>query len=248
MAVFITMLLPLSLLLGLLAHRALVLGTPAKRSYDTHNYYVLEHDPSATSGASLDVIAQSLGVEVVEQVGELKDFWLVRTLKPPYNVRRGEQVDRVLRAYEDLRAVANQEQDSSLTIRSEAHNARRIVSPIRYFSKQTLRRRVKRAPPSISPPDVASERAIAARLGIQDPLFPRQWHLINDEHPEHMMNVTGLWDMGYTGKGVISSFVDDGLDYNSEDLKANFVSNLLSPTGHNSYFSRTLGCHQFPRL
>jgi kexin len=231
-AVFITMLLPLSLLLALLAHRALVLGTPAKRTYDTHNYYVLEHDPSATSGASLDVIAQSLGVEIVEQVGELKDFWLVRTLKPPYDVRRGEQVDRVLRAYEDLRAVANQEQDSSLTIRSDAHNARRIVAPIRYFSKQTLRRRVKRAPPPISPPDVASERAIAARLGIKDPLFSRQWHLINDEHPEHMMNVTALWDMGYTGKGVISSFVDDGLDYNSEDLKANFVSNLLPPTGH----------------
>lgn len=208
-----------------------MLGTPAKRSYDTHNYYVLEHDPSATSGASLDTIAQSLGVEIVEQAGELKDFWLVRTPKPPYDLRREEQVDSVLRAYEDLRAVANQEQDSSLTIRSDAHNARRIVSSIRYFSKQTLRRRVKRAPPPISPPDVASERAIAARLGIHDPLFSRQWHLINDEYPEHMMNVTGLWDMGYTGKGVISSFVDDGIDYNSEDLKANFVGNLSSLTG-----------------
>jgi kexin len=38
------------------------------------------------------------------------------------------------------------------------------------------------------------------------------------------MNVTGLWKEGVTGKGVISALVDDGLDYESEDLKPNFVS------------------------
>ena len=230
-AVPVVMLLPLSVLLALLVHRAIVLATPAKRSYDTHYYYALEHDRSAMPGASLDVIAQALGVQVVEQVGELKDLWLVRALKPLHQIRSEEQGDHVLRAYEHLRAVANQG-DSSLAKRSEVHNARRIVSSIQYFSKQTLRRRDKRAPPPISPPDVASERAIAARLGIRDPLFPRQWHLINDEYPEHMMNVTGLWAMGYTGKGVISSFVDDGLDYNSEDIKANFVGICHLPTGH----------------
>jgi subtilisin family serine protease len=39
-----------------------------------------------------------------------------------------------------------------------------------------------------------------------------------------MMNVTGLWKEGVTGKGVISALVDDGLDYESDDLKPNFVS------------------------
>jgi len=38
------------------------------------------------------------------------------------------------------------------------------------------------------------------------------------------MNVTGLWKEGVTGKGVISALVDDGLDYESDDLKPNFVS------------------------
>jgi kexin len=47
---------------------------------------------------------------------------------------------------------------------------------------------------------------------------------INGENPEHMMNVTGLWDMGITGAGVITALVDDGLDYESEDLADNFVS------------------------
>ena len=37
------------------------------------------------------------------------------------------------------------------------------------------------------------------------------------------MNVTGLWDLGFTGKGVISALVDDGLDYEHPDLAPNFV-------------------------
>jgi kexin len=92
-----------------------------------------------------------------------------------------------------------------------------------YLERQTLRRRHKRAPPSQRPPSSTSSEGVAARLGIQDPLFSKQWHLVNDDHPEHMMNVVPVWDMGYTGKGVISSLVDDGLDYTSDDLAANFV-------------------------
>jgi kexin len=58
-------------------------------------------------------------------------------------------------------------------------------------------------------------------------LFIQQWHLINEEYPEHMMNVTRLWEMGITGTGVITALVDDGLDYESEDLADNFVSAVL---------------------
>ena len=38
------------------------------------------------------------------------------------------------------------------------------------------------------------------------------------------MNVTALWEEGITGEGIITAFVDDGLDYTSDDLAANFVS------------------------
>ncbi|PFH54267.1 hypothetical protein AMATHDRAFT_135595 [Amanita thiersii Skay4041] len=211
--------LPFSLLLVLLAQSSFVKCIPAKRSYDTHHYYVIAHDPH--SDTSLDDVARSLNVEIVERAGELENHWLVRTPKPLFDkVGRDKPSDRVLQLFEDLRTKANS--NSPLQKRSEAEHARRIVSSVKYLSKQTLRRRVKRAPPLVRPPDSSAARATAARLGIQDPWFPRQWHLINDEYPEHMMNITGLWDMGYTGKGIISSFVDDGLDYTSKDLAANF--------------------------
>src|SRR5690348_4602075 len=76
---------------------------PVKREYDTHNYYVVEHKP--TSGITVDDVASTLGVELVEPLGELEDFWVVRTPKPVGRLeRRGR--DPVLEAYEALRNVA----------------------------------------------------------------------------------------------------------------------------------------------
>jgi kexin len=65
---------------------------------------------------------------------------------------------------------------------------------------------------------------VAKRLGLKDPLFPEQWHIVNDDFPEHMMNTTPVWDMGFTGKGILTSFLDDGLDFETDDLKDAFVS------------------------
>jgi kexin len=54
-------------------------------------------------------------------------------------------------------------------------------------------------------------------------LFKDQWHLVNDEHPEHMMNTTPVWDMGFSGKDVLVSYIDDGLYFDADDLKDAFV-------------------------
>lgn len=60
------------------------------------------------------------------------------------------------------------------------------------------------------------------KLGINDPLFEKQWHLINPNFPGNDINVTGLWYEGITGHGVVAAIVDDGLDYENDDLKNNF--------------------------
>ncbi|XP_006458038.1 hypothetical protein AGABI2DRAFT_199236 [Agaricus bisporus var. bisporus H97] len=206
------------LLAAFLLHSSLA-ARPAKRSYDTHDYYVIEHIPHA-SAASLDDVLHALGVEFVEQAGELVNHWLVRTPRNLHDLSfREEPRDRVVDAFQALRVRAHSSSSKRSTYTDHAH---RIVSSIGHLSKQQLRRRVKRAPPPIKPEVSESSRAVAKRLGIQDPFFEKQWHHVNDEFPEHMMNATPVWEMGYTGKGVISSLVDDGLDYTSDDLAANF--------------------------
>ncbi|KAJ1723468.1 pheromone processing endoprotease [Coemansia erecta] len=57
---------------------------------------------------------------------------------------------------------------------------------------------------------------------IGDPLFAQQWHLVNTQEPGHDVNVTGVWRAGVSGAGVTVALIDDGLDYSSEDLLANF--------------------------
>ncbi|TRM58616.1 peptidase S8/S53 domain-containing protein [Schizophyllum amplum] len=206
--------LPRPLLLLLLTLLGSTSAARTKRNHDTHHYYVLEHSESAA--VSLADVAHALGVSVLEQAGELPNHWLVSVEKTLSELatRDAASEDPVLARYAELKARAA---TSSIWRRSEERRAHDILLSIRYLERQTLRQRYKRAPPPVS-----SSRTTAQRLGIEDPLFTEQWHLINDEFPEHMMNVVPVWDMGLTGKGIITSFVDDGLDYTSLDLKDNF--------------------------
>ncbi|KAG6876745.1 hypothetical protein C0993_000722 [Termitomyces sp. T159_Od127] len=205
-----------TLVLVLLQHYVLAL-TPARRSYSTHDYYVIEHNPLAA--ASLDDITTALAVELVEKVGELPNMWLVRMQKRDLTLRSNDrEFDPVINTFKALRHRAQGTANAHLGLRSEEIiKARAILHAVKFISRQTLRQRTKRAPPPLQPSD-----NVAARFGIVDPMFPQQWHLVNDEFPEHTMNVTPVWEMGFTGKGVISSLVDDGLDYTSLDLKDNF--------------------------
>ena len=169
---------------------------PAKRSYSTHDYYLLEHDP--TTGVPVEHCATALGAQVVEQVGELADHWLLRIEKT------GSHLDR--------RSLLKRE----------------FSAAVKRLELQIPRQRVKRTiPEERAPPLPGSEhsaaRDVAERLGIIDPLFPDQWHLVNEEYSEHTVNVTPVWDLGIAGEGVISALVDDGLDYESDDLADNFV-------------------------
>lgn len=213
---------------------------PVPREYDTHNYYAIEHNPR--TGASIDDVAARLGVEIVEPLGELEDLWVVRTPKLGDLEARG--LDPVLNAYQSLeRDVASA--DSELASRSDEEHefSKRLYESIAYLERQELEQREARAPPPVRPPPKSA--AIATQYGIQDPYFPQQWHLANDEYPEHMMNVSGLWAEGITGKGVLSGLIDDGLDYTSEDLALNFVS---GPSTCRMLLMNTLGCEKFLRL
>jgi kexin len=138
---------------------------PARRSYDTHDYYVIHHDP--THGPTPEQSAAELNAEFIEPVGELSDYYLIRVKK-----RTVSSFDR--RSFEA----------SSDPVVTSLEALRRRDDPIsrsvRSLLPQTLRQRVKRAPiPSF--PELTE---VESSLGIHDPLFPSQWHIVNNESPK----------------------------------------------------------------
>ncbi|XP_005098392.1 proprotein convertase subtilisin/kexin type 7 [Aplysia californica] len=66
------------------------------------------------------------------------------------------------------------------------------------------------------------KRSSGRPLSFNDPAYPQQWHLHNIRQPGMDINVTGVWDHGFTGRGVTVAVVDDGIEWRNPDLKQNY--------------------------
>ncbi|KAM4707299.1 proprotein convertase subtilisin/kexin type 4 isoform 1-T2 [Discoglossus pictus] len=75
---------------------------------------------------------------------------------------------------------------------------------VEWFQQQTLKRR----------------RGRHASVVPTDPWFYKQWYMNNDVHPD--LNVLSAWGRGYTGKGVVVTILDDGIETDHPDLSANY--------------------------
>ncbi|XP_040270045.1 furin [Bufo bufo] len=53
-----------------------------------------------------------------------------------------------------------------------------------------------------------------------DPKFPLQWYLYDASR--HDLHVNEAWAQGYTGKGIVVSILDDGIEKNHPDLQGNY--------------------------
>ncbi|KPP60746.1 proprotein convertase subtilisin/kexin type 4-like, partial [Scleropages formosus] len=53
---------------------------------------------------------------------------------------------------------------------------------------------------------------------LNDPLFKYQWYLSEDFE----LNVVSAWALGYTGKGVVVSVIDDGIEKSHPDILGNY--------------------------
>ncbi|KAF6026264.1 PCSK7 [Bugula neritina] len=64
------------------------------------------------------------------------------------------------------------------------------------------------------------------RINFNDKNFTYQWHLQEGGSTSHTayLNVTGVWELGVTGHNVTVAVVDDGLEWDNPDLKANYNS------------------------
>ncbi|KAJ9109059.1 hypothetical protein QFC21_000386 [Naganishia friedmannii] len=220
---------------------------PSARSYDTHHYFSLETDPSATFQSAQDLGA-ALGVEVIERVGELDGHWLVRCAKNSNvdddgqrngNTKRGEEQGYldVLERWQGLRRKRSLESQrikdvQHLPVRKRSkrqpppppHSSPRAATPA--HRRRSLNQRSSLSNrTTITQRDTLEELTYAqTSLSLSDPLLPKQWHLINTIFPDISLNVTGVWGEDVTGKGVKVAIIDDGLDMHSDDLAENFYA------------------------
>ncbi|XP_046429629.1 furin-like protease 2 isoform X1 [Neodiprion fabricii] len=65
-------------------------------------------------------------------------------------------------------------------------------------------------------------RGVAFQSLFTDPLFKEQWYLNGGAKDGYDMNIGPAWQKGYTGKGVVVSILDDGIQTNHPDLAYNY--------------------------
>ncbi|KAF6208084.1 hypothetical protein GE061_016534 [Apolygus lucorum] len=124
--------------------------------------------------------------------------------------------------------------------KSDYHHEQLSQEPdVHWFEQQHEKKRKKRDFTSSGfdsfPADFSSLFSNAAVAGSQshhktfrsltafvDPLFKEEWYLNGGAKDGFDMNVGPAWSKGYTGKGVVVSILDDGIQTNHPDLAQNY--------------------------
>ncbi|KAF2973965.1 hypothetical protein EK904_001825 [Melospiza melodia maxima] len=96
------------------------------------------------------------------------------------------------------------------------HNFLRMDPKVDWLQQQEVKRRVKR-----------QARGEPHALPFNDPVWPNMWYLhCSDKNSRcrSEMNILAAWQRGYTGKNVVVTILDDGIERNHPDLLQNYVS------------------------
>ncbi|KAL1508965.1 hypothetical protein ABEB36_003778 [Hypothenemus hampei] len=113
-----------------------------------------------------------------------------------------------------------------------------LITKVHWVQQQHEKKRTKRdyvANPSASPfshiftrvapgaqPHGQPHYRAVPGVAFPDPLFSEQWYLNGGARDGLDMNVAPAWQKGYTGKGIVVSILDDGIQTNHPDLAQNY--------------------------
>lgn len=107
---------------------------------------------------------------------------------------------------------------------------------VEWAEQQVIRPRDKRGRANFFIPDPIG-RGIEPPTNFQkrrfnDELWQYQWYITQTENmpalPIYDLRVSEVWDMGITGKGVVVSVLDDGIEHTHTDLIKNYVRPQLN--------------------
>lgn len=168
-------------------------------------------------------LASEFDFRLVRQVGDFDGYYIVesdhhrvkRSADVPVQNLISESLERMKRHW----LVESMEKEAVKVRKKrdfiEDESARRIDTRSNDFILERLQQQKKRL-------DTLTDQPNESNV---DPYWGDMWylnrHLANgDSLPD--MNVTGAWALGYSGRGVSVTFLDDGLERNHPDLKENY--------------------------
>ncbi|XP_030622390.1 proprotein convertase subtilisin/kexin type 5b [Chanos chanos] len=182
---------------GLLCVLALWLGftsPPCKARIYTNHWAV-----RITGGPEFaDRIASKYGYKNMGQIGDLKDyyhFYHSRTIKRSTISSRGTQ--------------------SFISMEPK----------VEWIQQQVVKRRIKRDYKPMAPLSGAAQSGSTQSIYFNDAKWTSMWYIhCNDNihNCQSDMNVVGAWKRGYTGKDVVVTILDDGIERNHPDLIQNY--------------------------
>ncbi|XP_069195959.1 furin-like protease 1 isoform X4 [Procambarus clarkii] len=157
---------------------------------------------------------------VKAEVGDYTHEWAVHVEggdEKAHNIARRHDFDVVTKIFHDVyllrhRRVARRSADPSQT-----HHHNLMAEPhVRWAEQQVVKRRVKRDFLDRPPTPFRS-------TWMDDPKWPQMWYLNRGGSLD--MNVQAAWAEGVTGKGVVVTILDDGLEKDHPDLIKNYDPN-----------------------
>lgn len=201
-----------------MAFMSLIMGFEIpKRDYEHKNYFIVELNTTQTNAPLTQFIHDNKHYKFEHQVRGLENHFV-------FSIPKDHEHNDFLGNYNSNNRNLIKRHENFIEEYDNLLNNRDLKS----IHMLTPKRLEKRAPVLIKDEFNAVDSSqlplkdAIDKLGINDPIFQEQWHLVNTVNPGNDVNVTGLWYEGITGKGIVTSVVDDGLDYESEDLKQNF--------------------------
>lgn len=186
------------------------------RDYDQNDYYLLHLDDDT----SPHHVSARLGLEYDGQVGVLDHLHVFSAPK--------SDSDFVSDAVQARKLKRDGEPDILDGVRMAKKDvprkpwSKRMIPPLPPNYSSNLIPRVGSGTEDKAM--VAKQSEVMHTLGISDPIFKKQWHLVNTIQKGQDINVTDVWLQGITGKGSIVAMVDDGVDMTSNDLKPNYYA------------------------
>jgi len=171
-----------------------------KRKHYTNGWAIKVDGPDSDTKAH--AIAKRYGFHKVQQIGSLTGYYHLQHPSSPHRSKRSseDKTDVLL-------------SDEQVTWATQLHELNRVKRDLHVHHHY----RVKRG--------THHEDSISKNLQpkFKDPLWEEQWYL-DDKRPNMNLdlNVIPTWHEGLSGKGVVVTILDDGMEHNHTDLIKNY--------------------------